>query len=344
MEDIKPNFCLELERSEPAKDFKNIKLPSINLGKSAIIEVPQFDKKMVDTANHYADSGKFGGVILNVKNTVGITKELLNLLHDGIGIRIAQGFDADTFVQSWDENYYDDENGTNQESGFEIYFLGQIYSKKEMLGIIKELERLESNVSNLSETQKAKKLYDNICKYFCYSYKGDMESSEIRSLRALLTKHGVCSAFSMVYKELCDRNGINCKYHEGFYKNDRSDGDGDGHAFNTISIKGKNYLVDPTMGLLRDLGSKSFRSFAIGKERLKFYKSITDESFRETKFTSPSFKWRLNLDKSIYGKQDPFKISKKFGKNIDTKNIAKAELQDSEPIIELDSDLEQTIN
>ena len=176
-------------------------------------------------------------ILVEVQNTKGITSSMIRQLGSNIAIRIAGG--------------YDDErcrNGFGRENGQSYYHDAVVYSKNETIKIIEEIERIESGLNrNWSDIQKLLYIYDRLKTGIMYDPKFEHKlSSEIRSLRGLITKQTVCAGYAMILKEFMDRNSINCEYVEGHTKIDSNGQRKRGHAWNIINIDGKKYPIDLT--------------------------------------------------------------------------------------------------
>ncbi len=176
-------------------------------------------------------------ILVEVQNTKGITSSMIRQLGSNIAIRIAGG--------------YDDErcrNGFGRENGQSYYHDAVVYSKNETIKIIEEIERIESGLNrNWSDIQKLLYIYDRLKTGIMYDPKFEYKlSSEIRSLRGLITKQTVCAGYAMILKEFMDRNSINCEYVEGHTKIDSNGQRNGGHAWNIINIDGKKYPIDLT--------------------------------------------------------------------------------------------------
>jgi len=108
-----------------------------------------------------------------------------------------------------------------------------IYTLDEMKKIISEIEKIESMLPTDKE-DKVIYLYDYLRKNINYTPL-EIDDKKIRSLCVLYTKTGVCSGYSLAFKELLDRNDIRCKYIKHL-----------SHAWNTVCINRKWYEIDLT--------------------------------------------------------------------------------------------------
>lgn len=170
-------------------------------------------------------------ILVEVKNTKGITSSMMRQLGSNIAIRIAGGYDEERIARygkdlHWSSNYYNE---------------AVIYTKNQAIKILEEIEKIESGLNkNWSDIQKLIYIYDRLKREIMYDPKFERKpSSEIRSLRGLITKQTVCAGYAMILKEFMDRNDINCEYVEGHTKIDSNGQRTGGHAWNIVTIDGK---------------------------------------------------------------------------------------------------------
>lgn len=179
-----------------------------------------------NVCNQYPNSK----ILVEVQNTKGMTSSMIRQLGSNVAIRIAGGFDEDRC-----------KNGHFTGNG---YTESVIYTRNETIKILEEIERIESGLNkNWSDIQKLLYVYDRLKTGIMYDPKFEQKlSSEIRSLRGLITKQTVCAGYALILKEFMDRNGISCEYAEGYTK---ANGTG-GHSWNIVNIGGKKYPIDLT--------------------------------------------------------------------------------------------------
>ena len=107
------------------------------------------------------------------------------------------------------------------------------YSKKEIEEIINIIEDIEKHMPN-AKMDKILYIYDYIRKNIEYD-PAEENDLLIRSLRILKTKRAVCSGYSLLFKELLERQNIKCDYIK--YYN---------HIWNHFCLNKKHYEVDIT--------------------------------------------------------------------------------------------------
>lgn len=193
-----------------------------------------FDIDFINNAcKRYSDNT----ILVEVQNTKGITSDMLRQLNPNIYIRVAGGYDKDRVERRKDVLFNGGETGR-------YYTDAVIYTRNETIKIVEEMERIEKGINNnWSDIQKLIYVYDRLKSGIMYDPEFEQRpSDETRSLRGLLTRQTVCAGYSMILKELMDRNGIDCEYVEGYTKTDGSGA----HAWNIVNIDGKKYPIDLT--------------------------------------------------------------------------------------------------
>lgn len=190
------------------------------------IECKVMDEKLIKDVNDYISNNPNEDFYINLSNTVGITPDMLMKLNPKVGIRVAGGYDDYRVSQMGNDEY--------------ITF--NTYTRNELINIIKKMQELESGIKpEWNEYQKLIYFYNKLKREIYYDPKFESKSSdEIRSLRGLISGQTVCAGYSMILKELMERQGIVCHYVSCITRS------GVGHAFNIIEINGKNYPVDLT--------------------------------------------------------------------------------------------------
>lgn len=180
-------------------------------------------------------------ILVEVANTKGITSNMLRQLNPRAVIRIAGGYDKKRVEQYKHVKYKGGETG-------EYFYTAVIYTRNEAIKIVEAMEKIEAGLDrNWLTIQKVLYIYNYLRENIMYDPKHEQKlSSEIRSLRGLITKNTVCAGYAMIFKELMDRNGIYCEYARGCTRKDANGEEMDGHAWNIIEIDGKKYPIDLT--------------------------------------------------------------------------------------------------
>ncbi len=183
------------------------------------IEAEYLTLKDINDINGFVASKRDAELLVLVKNTSNISVSNLERLSPSknISIRIAGGYTKEKSDRSRNAEYYETKN---------------IYTRDELILIIKKLETIESLIKdNYSDIAKAYYVYKYLCNYLTFSK--DEKTSE--NLLALLTRKTNSIGYSIIFKEMMDRLGIECDLVESIAQN---------YAWNTITIGDKIYALD----------------------------------------------------------------------------------------------------
>ena len=192
---------------------------------------------------------------IQVKNTKYIDKQALLYLKD-----LKNKYNLDIKVSVIGPYNID---AVDSENTKEKYFYNTLYDIDELYKIISQFEKIESQIDSkwnkfdiivyLIETIVRNIMYDP--EYLLMHIKGlsipkiigiqDAADFFDRSLRGMLTRKSVCAGFSVIFKELANRNGIECKYVNGASYSEDGVYRG-GHAWNLIKIDDVIYPIDIT--------------------------------------------------------------------------------------------------
>lgn len=169
--------------------------------------------------------------VINIPDTIGVSSSFVQKLHPKVKIRIASSYDDDRL-----ESFKDVKYNTGEDCKA-AYIDSVIYTRNETIKILREIEEIEKGIQkNWSDLQKTLYIYDKIKTTIMYDPKyNNKASSEIRSLRGLITKQTVCAGYSMILQEILERNGIKCRFIVG-----------NAHAWNVITIDDCMYAADLT--------------------------------------------------------------------------------------------------
>ena len=110
-------------------------------------------------------------------------------------------------------------------------------------------EILAAVTPDMSEAEKAKAIYHEICTRMVYDDSALEILERKNSYYAYLNNSGVCVTFANVYNQLLTQVGIkstiaSCNYAPTM-----------GHAWSIVTLDGKDYFCDPTFELSRDSGN-----------------------------------------------------------------------------------------
>ena len=125
------------------------------------------------------------------------------------------------------------------------------YSLVEAIKINDKIDDIISRVNrNASQLDQARQVYEILARDIpvARNYKnlGQIETNAVQGLRSLIDNRGaICAGYSMSYKEILNKLGIQCEYIRGKVNVDWT-GQAGVHAWNVVVIDGKTYPVDVT--------------------------------------------------------------------------------------------------
>ncbi len=156
----------------------------------------------------------------------------------------------------------------------EKYKIRTTYTREEMIEIIGRMRAIESNIpQDWNQFQKAKYIYEELARNIEYNHNQDeYKSQKPSSLKGLIEGKAICAGFALIYKDMMDRQGIECNYVRGI-ADSRDNSKHEQHAWNMLTISGTIFPVDLTWDStnLQDCLKK-------GKEENLIYFG-TDENF-----------------------------------------------------------------
>lgn len=152
------------------------------------------------------------------------------------------------------------------------------YSAKDLKKILQIMKTIEANIpENWNKLQRAKYIYTKLANIIEYNHdKKDYEINEPSNLSVLISKKGICAGYALVFKEMMDRQGIECDYIRGhayfrFLKKSK-------HAWNILKIAGIQIPVDLTSDSAEQhYGRQRLLYFGNDKSLLRLYKQDKDE-------------------------------------------------------------------
>lgn len=217
-----------------------------------VIQCLKLDKDFVNKINYnkYANGGT---VAIQVLNTKSIDKDALILLDN-----MSKKFNINIKISIIGPYYYEN---INNEILKEKNFRNTIYETKEVYKIITQFEEIEKMIDpNWSKFDIIVFLADTLVRNIMYDpeyylmwknnraipmHEGLQDKADYhdRTLRGMLSRKTVCVGFATIFKELANRNGIDCKMVNGKFYTEQGEFLG-GHAWNLVRIDGKIYPLD----------------------------------------------------------------------------------------------------
>lgn len=128
----------------------------------------------------------------------------------------------------------------------ERYQIRTTYSGREIKQIIGQMKLIEDSIPrDWDQMQRAKYIYEVLGKGIEYNYdRAEYATQRPSNLSAILTGKAICAGYSLLYKEMMDRQGIQCDYVRGIGTNGA--GRSEKHAWNVLTINGQSFPVDLT--------------------------------------------------------------------------------------------------
>lgn len=184
-------------------------------------------------------------ILIELQSTVGLTDEVINALTDNIDVRVIGGL----------TNEYAKSHRGERSDSLDYLREKATYSKQELQEIMTKFKEIESHIDpRWNAYEKALYLYEYVKYNVVYRKNRDQapdgkpmdaqgnvnRTRTWDSLIGLTNQLSTCSGFAHIYQELCTRQNISCVKVGGKYCTGR---EGD-HAWNVVTIDGKNFLVD----------------------------------------------------------------------------------------------------
>lgn len=213
----------------------------------------------VDRINNLPD-----GTTIVFRNTVGIDKNAIVRIKPSIVVRVIGGLDEVEKPKFNTPKYY----------------ARTLYKPMEIYKIIEKMESIEKGIKpGWNDIDKAMYIYKQMCENMKYDHIdvniGGRDWN--RNLLGFLRGMSVCAGFSMMYKEMMERQGIRC-----IYQNKQH-----GHAWNLVELNGKLVPVDLTfdIGIAEDANKCTFQYFGTNTYFFNDPNHIaTDEEIPQTSF------------------------------------------------------------
>ncbi len=242
----------------------------------------RINKKLIDSINNINSK-----IIIELENTKYLNSNILHKIKNS-------------------KCYFKIYGGINDIEYLPRYGKRVTYSLKDIKKIINAIEDIERGMPS-NKMDILVYIYDYIRKSIKYCKEVKKDSS-IRSLKILLTKKAVCSGYSLLLKELLERQNIKCQYIK--YYN---------HIWNRICIDRKYYEVDITWDacVYERCASSNFHFFANNRKLNKEHHGILNSSNYLHNYLLKDIKlFTLNLEREDRSKYKltmlPIGIRKKY--------------------------------
>ena len=128
----------------------------------------------------------------------------------------------------------------------EKYIKRTTYTGRQIKQIINQMQIIEKSIpEEWNEWQRAKYIYEVLGKSIEYNNNNkDYKKQQCSNLTILLSRSGICAGYALLYKEMLDRQGIQCDYMRGFVPTKNGN---EKHAWNVLTINGQSFPVDLTL-------------------------------------------------------------------------------------------------
>lgn len=210
-----------------------------------------------------------GNILIELDSTIGLTEENVSQLPSNVKIRVLGDYGIENF------------KGFKSNDSCLSSLNHVTYSIDDMKMILKELKEFDSGINpNWTDIEKAKYAYDYMQNNIRYRAKNqDDQTSNITrpsyydGLTNLIAKKSTCQGFAHTYKELLTRMRIPCVEISGRL------GSVGQHAFNVVTIDGKNIIVDTTRNKFGDF----YEDLISHRERIANLPStiLTEQEYRD---------------------------------------------------------------
>ena len=184
----------------------------------------------------------------------------------------------------------------------EEYEIRTTYSGRQIKQIINQMKLIEERIpKGWNNWQRAKFIYEILGRNISYDHNEENYRGGKRSnLSVIMSQKAICAGYSLLFKEMMDRQGIQCDYIRGIGKTKDEEGK---HAWNMLTIDGITFPVDLTWDSkgLRS-GKKELKHFGNDKYFYKYHKTDRDEKKYDASLLSSDY--IKSIDTSItYVKQ-----------------------------------------
>ena len=160
-----------------------------------------------------------------VRNTLELEKYGLDNIKDDEQVRIVGGM--------LNKTKYNNEK----------YVQRTTYTARQIKQIINQMKLIENSIpSNWNAWQRAKYIYEILGKNIGYDYDvANHITGQASNLSIILSKKAICAGYSLLYKEMMDRQGIECDYIRGIGIGQNSF---EKHAWNVLTIDNYSFPID----------------------------------------------------------------------------------------------------
>lgn len=157
------------------------------------------------------------------------------------------------------------------------YITRTTYTVRTLKQIIQQMRTIESQIpKEWDEVQKAKYIYMILGKNITYEHDASKRiGGRCSNLTGLVTGKAICAGYSLIFKEMMDRQGIQCDYVRGI---SGSANDIEKHAWNVLTIRGISFPIDLTWdSITLNRGSSDLKYFGTDPNFFRMHSPDNDE-------------------------------------------------------------------
>lgn len=181
----------------------------------------------------------------------------------------------------------------------EAYIDRTTYSARQVKQIIAEMKGIEAKIpSNWNKWQKAKFIYKTLASSVDYNYdRSTYNNQQSSNLSIILSRKGICAGYALTFKEMMDRQGIECDYVRGEAFDSRG---GIGrHAWNVLTIDGISIPVDVTWDSTRmQRGEEQLYYFGNNMEFERQHVPEQDEKRYQLSYLNNEDVYSININRA----------------------------------------------
>lgn len=169
------------------------------------------------------------------------------------------------------------------------------YPAGQLKQIISKMKEIEAQIpQSWNKWQKAKHIYEVLSKYISYNYSNSYDNQQSSNLTILLSRKGICAGYSLLFKEMMDRQSISCDYVRGitsdstdkYYK----------HAWNVLHIGSYSIPVDLTWDATSQQKGKNLIFFGNFEQFEEYHIPDADDRHSSLNILSSDFVNSINTD------------------------------------------------
>lgn len=192
----------------------------------------------------------------------------------------------------------------------ERYAIRTTYSASQLKQVIHQMKSIEENIpADWNKWQRAKYIYDVLANNIEYNYDSSTYFNQQSSnLTVLMHGKGICAGYALTFKEMMDRQGIECDYIRGVANGNRPNPER--HAWNVLNIDGVQFPIDLTWDSgNKQQGLSQLKYF--GNNKVFFQNHVQDSDEKEYNYSLLSNEFVESIDISEERKKEELSTEEK---------------------------------